>query len=94
MSAALDVLRCPMQPNDAGAYLVRDYLKALLQLVWRDDECFDGKRPFGNSGWKMEVYRALCAEGLVRGTVDGDDLTGFNYEQADLLISQAIGHLL
>jgi hypothetical protein len=41
--------------SDAGDNItVRDYLFKILMMVW--DEGFDGKRPFGNSGWDHELY--------------------------------------
>lgn len=55
------VLACPMidDHNDSGAETVGGYFRALLLGVWEDQECFDGKRPFGNSGWYMDVYIAV-----------------------------------
>lgn len=61
--------------NDAGASTVRDYLVKLLVLAWRDEENFDGKRPFGNSSWKREIGWALVADGLVPGELDEDRFT-------------------
>lgn len=58
------ILAVPLPTNDANAETVRDFLVALVREVWREDECFDGKRPFGNSGWKSEVYDGLGAAGL------------------------------
>lgn len=47
----MSILDTPMQENDADAATIRDYLKALLLRLWEQGEGFDGKRPFGNSGW-------------------------------------------
>jgi hypothetical protein len=58
--------------NDAGATTFRDYLTKLLTLVWQEEEMFDGKRPFGNSGWKEELYRPMIAAGLAPGELDED----------------------
>jgi hypothetical protein len=58
-------LSLPMQDNDAGAPTVRAYLLALLRDVWTAGENFDGKRPFGNSGWEGELYETLIGAGLV-----------------------------
>ena len=62
----MNVLDVPMGENDAEAATVRDYLKDLLSTLWREEEGFSGKRPFGNSGWKYELYAALTAAGLIR----------------------------
>jgi len=64
------VWTCPMQPNDAGASTVGEYLLLLAANVWREAEYFSGKRPFGNSGWQGEVERSLIKAGLVAGTLD------------------------
>lgn len=54
-----DVLALPMPDNDAGAATVREYLQALLLVLWMEEEGFSGKRPFGNSGWQGELENAL-----------------------------------
>jgi hypothetical protein len=87
-----------MQPNDAGATTIKGYLLALLDSVWYEEEGFDGKRPFGNSGWKHEVYQVLGKAGLIQitmGEYDGEtfyDGTDED-EEADKLIMEAIRSL-
>jgi hypothetical protein len=68
------VLDVAMEPgrNDVGATSVRGYLTALLAELWREEEGFSGKRPFGNSGWQHDVYSALAKAGYVRHSVDED----------------------
>ncbi|MFI7630238.1 hypothetical protein [Microbispora rosea] len=85
------ILDTPMQANDADAATIRDYLIALLALVWDHGEGFNGKRPFGNSGWEWELYAALARAGHLDGKFDEDgylddvdDVTGRK------LISEAI----
>lgn len=65
MADALEILDCPMGKNDAGADTVREYFCRLLLKVWEDEEEFDGKRPFGNSGWQSDVRGALMDAGLL-----------------------------
>ncbi len=51
---------------DAGSQItVRDYFMALLLGVWEEEEGFNGKRPFGNSGWQHEVINALACDGFI-----------------------------
>lgn len=63
---------------------IRDYLKQLLEELWREEEGFSGKRPFGNSGWQHDVYCALVKAGAIEGTVhtydDGDE--DIDYDQS------------
>ena len=89
------VLSLPMQqPNDANATTIRDYLIALLRDVWQYDEGFDGKRPFGNSGWTWDLYKPLIVAGLAEGTFDEDgEIDAFDSDQDDKahdLIADAI----
>ena len=51
---------------------VRGYLLRLLSDLWRKEESFNGKRPFGNSGWQWEVYGALIEAGYIPGELDED----------------------
>jgi hypothetical protein len=66
---------------------VKDYLKELLMAVWREDEGFSGKRPFGNSGWKYEIYECLIEYCVVPGTLDEDGyVIEIDTEKADEII--------
>src|ERR1700747_1679685 len=92
-----DVLHCPMGKNDAQAATIGEFLGLLLSTLWLEDEGFSGKRPFGNSGWKWQVYEAMVQNNLASGTIVEDEgylyLEDFSYEEelkADELILQAI----
>jgi hypothetical protein len=87
------VLMLHMQPNDANAETVRDYLIRLLILVWRDGEGFDGKRPFGNSGWEHELFTTLAKAGLIQASSDEDDYYDFDRSAGRDLIELAINEL-
>jgi len=93
-----EVLDAPMDPNenDARASTVREYLVALLARLWEDKEAFNGKRPFGNSGWENDIYLALVRAGLVVGSVDEEEgwLDECDDEGADVLVATAIRELL
>lgn len=52
---------------------VRDYLHNLLLTLWREEESFSGKRPFGDSGWQHDVYVPLIKHGFIPGTLDEYD---------------------
>lgn len=56
--------------SDAGDDLtVRQYFHALLTKVWNEEEGFNGKRPWGNSGWRHDVIFALVRAGFLEGSV-------------------------
>jgi hypothetical protein len=89
-----EILNLPMERNDADAATIRDYLKTLLSELWEREEMFSGKRPFGNSGWKYDLYGALVVGGAVSGTIiedNGDrDIDCEDTDAADKLIAEAI----
>lgn len=60
-----------MAKNDAKANTVRDYLVALAERAWLDNE-FSGKRPFGCGSWRSDIEVTLIRAGLVTGKLDGD----------------------
>lgn len=97
MTSNEQVLNTPMDPaeNDAGASTIREYLVKLLAELWREQEGFSGKRPFGNSSWDGDLYIALIRAGLIHGGFDED---GYLYHCGDAvgafeLIAQAIQSL-
>ena len=69
-----DILNIPMNPdeNDAEASTIGEYLQKLLILLWEEGESFNGKRPFGNSGWDYELYIALAKSDLIEADFDED----------------------
>lgn len=88
-----EILAMPMAPgNDADAEDIRDYLTTLLGAVWRDREAFNGKRPFGNSGWQYEIYDALARAGVV-DCPEGCEFTRQQLAEMDRLIDGVIGAL-
>lgn len=85
------ILDLPLPDNDFGATTVRGYLVALLTQLWREEEGFSGKRPFGNSGWTYDVYVPMVRAGMVPGRfTDDGELVGFKWPDADALILRAI----
>lgn len=68
----MNILDIKMQDNDAGAATIGDYLVALTRRLWIEEEGFSSKRPFGNSGWKWEVYISLAVAGIIESKYDDD----------------------
>lgn len=66
------LLDLPLPENDSGASTVRGYLVALLAELWREEDGFSGKRPFGNSGWPYDIYVPMVRAGIVEGQIDED----------------------
>lgn len=64
------VLDLALPENDSGASTVRGYLVALLAELWREEEGFSGKRPFGNSSWQYDIYVPMVTAGMISGRLD------------------------
>lgn len=64
------ILALPMDDNDANATTIGDYFMCLAEQAWVEEEGFSGKRPFGNSGWQHEVYKALIKHNAITGVFD------------------------
>jgi hypothetical protein len=87
------ILDLPMEQNDSKATTIRGYLKALLTDLWEEGECFSGKRPFGNSGWEWDLYRALVKGGAIKGRIDEDGLQDCDEVAGNNAIFEAIDAL-
>ncbi len=74
-----------MGDNDANAVTIGDYFIRLAEQAWVEEEGFSGKRPFGNSGWQHEIYRALITNEAITGDLDAygyiEDYDGYAADQ-------------
>lgn len=93
----MNILDIEMQENDAKVKTVKEYLKKLLLGVWIKEDAFNSKRPFGNSGWKYEIYVALARAKVIAADMDKDgyieDISLQEEEKANNLIAEAIKNL-
>jgi hypothetical protein len=88
------VLALQLEPNDAEAGTVREYLVELLSTLWDQGEGFSGKRPFGNSGWTYDLYVPMVRAGLIGGTFYEDgDVKEVDRPAGNRLIAEAIRSL-
>lgn len=81
--------------QDVGKVRIRDYLSELLLQLWRKEENFNSKRPFGSSGWSFGLYEALASAKVIDGVTldESGHLEGWNsvaQAYADELISGLI----
>lgn len=81
-------LRFDSDAGDNGT--VRQYLYALLSTLWQEGEGFSGKRPFGNSGWECDLYKALASGGYVKGDAEGYVALGPERDKANAIIADLI----
>lgn len=87
------ILNLPLERNDSDQDTVRAYLGAQLAELWKWDEGFSGKRPFGNSGWKHDLVYPLVLAGFLEGKQL--DETYYDVDEGELVavILGAISHL-
>ncbi len=91
MATGKEILDLPMMGNDADADTIREYLIALLTKLWAEEEGFSGKRPFGSSGWSIELYQALVIGGIIPGELDPDGfVSDYDKVEGDQAIFKAI----
>jgi len=78
--------------NDLDKNLsIKEYLKTLLETLWEEKECFDGKRPFGNSSWDYDIIRCLIKNNVIEGTLDEDgNVDIYDSEDSDKIIMRVI----
>lgn len=67
-----ELLDFEFESSDIGQTTIRNYLYLLLRTLWNEGEGFSGKRPFGNSGWEFDLYKAVVKAGAVKGKLDED----------------------
>ncbi len=89
------ILDLPMGPNDATAATIRDYLASLAWRVWDEGDGFNGKKPFGNGGWRNDVIAALIQGGAVKGRMvpsedEGDESDGYPEGWAQDEVDEAV----
>lgn len=78
------------ESSDLGTTTVRGYYKSLLSTLWNEGEGFSGKRPFGNSGWDGDLYKAAALFDKKYGTIDEDGYLQNSSKNAFKLIEDAI----
>lgn len=52
---------------------LREYFQDLLTTLWSKGEGFSGKRPFGNSGWELDIHHCLATQEVLGGKVVLDE---------------------
>lgn len=88
-------LNCIIPNCDLGENItVRFFLYQLIRTLWREEEGFSGKRPFGNSCWQIQVHYALIQNGFINGQPDAYG-NGFEYnsKEANKFIFDLISYI-
>lgn len=94
-----EMLDYPTFFDDCHATTLREYFHELLSTLWQEGEGFSGKRPFGNSGWEYDIYKALVEMKAIKGKFGYDDegnfseLLSFDQKEANKLIPKLIAEV-
>lgn len=63
-----EILELKFESTDLGKEIsIKDFFKELLTTLFKEGECFSGKRPFGNSGWDYDLCVCLAKNGIING---------------------------
>lgn len=94
MKELINALEAKLLDENEKNTTVGKYLCSLLQALWVQEERFNGKRPFGESGWKHYVYEALVRSGHIEGRIfyeEGQEfIEEYDTKKADKLIAELI----
>lgn len=95
-----EILDLKFESTDLGKEItIKDFFKELLTTLFKEGECFSGKRPFGNSGWDWDLKICLVKNGVIDGhnEIDTDypeeEDWDFDSKEADKKIFELIKEL-
>lgn len=90
-----EILELKFESTDLGKEIsIKDFFKELLTTLFREGECFSGKRPFGNSGWDWDLKICLAKNGIIKGEYDSKyDDWDFDSQEAGKKIFELIKEL-
>jgi hypothetical protein len=79
-----EILKLKFKSTDLGKEItIKDFFKELLITLFKEGECFSGKRPFGNSGWDYDLCVCLVQNGVIEGSYfDNCSFTDWEYDSA------------
>jgi len=89
-----EILNIKVIDGDGSQTTIKEFLFLLMSTLWRKEEGFSGKRPFGNSGWKHAIYEALVRENVIDGVIDEDGyVESIDQILADCKVQKLIEHI-
>jgi squalene cyclase len=82
----MNVLDTPLL-NEFGT--IRTWFISAMQMLWRETESFNGKRPNGDSGWDFDLILAVAVH---RGLADTQEfeITKEQEQEIEKEIAQAL----
>lgn len=67
----MNILDLEFKSQDLNKIItIRSFFYLLMEKLWLEQDCFDGKRPFGNSSWDGDLIKCLIENKLVKGSFD------------------------
>ena len=88
----INVLDLKFESDDLDKEItIRNFFFELMKELWIEQECFNGKRPFGNSGWDGDLICCLIKNKLITGEIDDDGyLEDYNEDEASKFVLEKI----
>jgi len=79
-----DILDLQFKSEDLNAVVtIRSFFFLLMKKLWLEQDCFDGKRPFGNSSWDADLIKCLIENKIIKGSIDKYGYIN-NYDRKEL----------
>ena len=80
-----EILNLEFESSDLERIItVREFFKELLTALFKEGECFSGKRPFGNSGWDYDLCVCLAQNEIISGTTsEYGGFTDWDYDSKE-----------
>lgn len=90
-----EILKLKFECRDLNKMVtISEYLKTLLKTLWEEEEGFSGKRPFGNSGWKSDIFECLVKNSVIDGRLDSEGyIDRIDYDTGDKIIYLLLDYL-
>lgn len=90
-----EILLLQFYSNDLGKKItVKGFFKELLKTLFDEMECFNAKRPFGNSSWDGDLIVLFIKLGIIKGELDEYGyINNYDYKQYKKVIQSLIRSL-
>lgn len=87
-----EILDLKFESGDLGKEVtIREFFHQLIRTLWIEGEGFSGKRPFGNSGWDIDLITCLITHKVIPGTLDDDGyIKEYNSIETDKFILNVV----
>ena len=89
------ILKLKFYSNDLRKEItIKGFFKELLKTLFKEQEMFDSKRPFGNSDWDCDLIVCLIKNNVIYGKLDEDGyIDDYDWKHYDIVLEMLIKSL-